>query len=46
MHTANTATERTSCCNAQATYDEYGDLYCKACYEIVVWTDDSEEVQR
>ena len=25
----------TDCCGAVSTYDEYGQLYCKACYEPV-----------
>jgi len=25
----------TSCCNAHSTFDENGELYCKACYKVV-----------
>ena len=25
----------TDCCGACSTYDEFGELYCKACYTVV-----------
>ena len=36
MATANTTTERTSCCDAQATYMDF-ELICKKCYNSVEW---------
>lgn len=25
----------TDCCGAVSTYDEFGELYCKVCYDVV-----------
>lgn len=38
--TADPATELSSCCNAPATYDGDGMLYCKKCYETLTWEKD------
>lgn len=38
--TADPATELSSCCNAPATYDGDGTLYCKKCYEALAWQND------
>ena len=39
MTTANPTTERTACCDAVASYDGDGTLYCKACYGEVTWAE-------
>lgn len=38
--TADPDTELTACCQARATYDGDGVLYCKGCFQTIEWSHD------